>query len=90
MTKEQIEKRILDLTQWANDTEGLLACANNEEEARQMKEQYEKEIRIWEERYQTAPEKYQPKECDWQFYPETYFDEELEVSGELYLSLIHI
>ena len=90
MTKEQIEKRILDLTQWANDTEGLLACANNEEEARQMKEQYEKEIRIWEERYQTAPEKYQPKECDWQFYPETYFDEELEVSEELYTDICEV
>lgn len=84
MTREEIEERILSLTQWANDTEGLLACANNEEEAQKMKEQYEKEIAIWEERYQTAPEDYVPPECDWQFHPATYFDDEIAVSEQLF------
>lgn len=84
MTQAEIEERILSLTQWANDTEGLLACANNEEEAQKMKEQYEKEIAIWEERYQTAPEDYVPPECDWQFHPATYFDDEMAVSEQLF------
>ncbi len=83
MTRQEIEQRILDLTQWANDTEGLLACANNEEEAQEMKEQYEEEIALWEERYQTAPEDYTPPECDWQFHPATYFDEELDLLLQL-------
>lgn len=79
LTKEQIEKEILELTQWASDTEGLLACAGNEQEAQKMKENYEQRIQIWKTRYESAPETYQPDECDWEFHPEGYYFDEASV-----------
>ncbi|WP_434310087.1 DUF6034 family protein [Hominifimenecus sp. rT4P-3] len=81
MTKEEIQKRILEIKAWMNDTNGLLACANSPEHEQDLRAQYEQEIQFWEERYETAVDDYQPKECDWQFHPASYFDETLEMPG---------
>ena len=78
MTKSEIERRILDLTRWMNDTEGLLACANNDpEQAEKDRQRYQEEIDYWEERYQAAVDEYNPVQTDWVFRPQSYYDDDL-------------
>lgn len=77
MTKNEIEESILKFKQKMNNKDELIDEYGSEEEADRTISYYEKLIENLEQLYPTAPEQHERKECDWNFKPYEYYNDEM-------------
>ena len=77
MTKNEIEESILKFKQKMNNKDELINECGSVEEAERTISYYEKLIENLEQLYPTAPEQHERKECDWNFKPYEYYNDEM-------------
>jgi len=74
LSKSEIEKRILELKQFASDEEALVdKFNNNQEDIEEAKEYYQKNIDFYKDLYENAPEHAEPALTDWRFKPMSFY-----------------
>lgn len=76
LTKTDIEQKILELKQWMNDRDALMAEYGSETEVEKIVEYYKSEIAMWEKQYEKAPDESERQICDWEFRPAGYYMQE--------------
>lgn len=73
MTRAEVEEYILMLRQKISDKDALVREYGSEAEAQRMIEYYENQLSAYEQAWETAPETYEKKECDWTFHTADYY-----------------
>lgn len=73
MTKKDIEEKILEYKQMINDYDTLVMEYGSEDAANEIVEEYKTVIEKYKNLYQSAPDEYMLKECDWKFHSYDYY-----------------
>lgn len=73
ITKAEVEEHILMLKQKISHKDGLAREYGSEADAQAMIEYYENQLSAYEQAWETAPETYEKKECDWTFHTADYY-----------------
>lgn len=73
MTKTELEQYILRYKEIIGDRESLAAEYGSGEDADAMIDYYNNLISAYEQEYETAPDKEEKTECDWNFHPYDYY-----------------
>ena len=73
MTKSEVEEYILNLRQKLSDKDALVREYGSEADAQSMIEYYENQLSAYEQAWETAPETYEQKKCDWTFHTTDYY-----------------
>lgn len=75
MSKTELEEIILDIKARISDWDGLVEYYGDEASAQAMLERYEEQIEAYSEMYEDAPDNVEPKLCDWEFRPISYYED---------------
>jgi hypothetical protein len=78
MTKSEIEEQIQSFQATADDRDAIAEIFGNDEDSINSGiEYYQKLISDLEEAYEDASDETEQTLCDWQFYPDSYYDDEI-------------